>query len=186
MPSCKQCSALFEVTPDDLAFYEKVSPVFSGKKELIPPPTRCPDCRWQQRHCWRNDRKLYHRKCDLTGKQIISIYAPDKPFMVYEQREWWEDSWDASDFGRDFDFSRPFFEQFSQLLHDTPLPSLHTEQCENSDYGNYNWGVKDSYLAFGCDQSQDCYYSHILFRCTNCVDCAYCKDSQLCLPTPRQ
>lgn len=180
MPACRQCSASFEITKDDLAFYEKVSPVFSGKKELIPPPTLCPDCRWQQRHTWRNDRRLYHRKCDLTGKQIISIYAPDKPYKVYEQREWWGDAWDGADVGRDFDFSRPFFEQFSALLHSVPLPSLHTEQCENADYGNFNWGVKDSYLTFGSDQSQDCYYCHILFRCTSCVDCAYCKECQFC------
>ena len=178
--TCKQCSSAFEITDGDLAFYEKVSPVFNGKKELIPPPTLCPDCRWQQRHTWRNDRKLYHRKCDLTGKQIISIYAPDKPYKVFDQHEWWGDTWDASNTGKEFDFSRPFFKQFDELLHTVPLPSLHTEQCENSDYGNFNWGMKDSYLVFGCDQSQDCYYCQIVFKCSNCMDCAYCKECQFC------
>lgn len=178
--TCRQCSAPFEITQDDLKFLEKVSPSFNGKKELIPSPTLCAECRWQQRHMWRDDRKLYHRKCDLTGKQIISIYAPEKPFTVYGQKEWWGDAWDAKDYGKDFDFSRSFFEQFSELFNTVPLPSLHTEQCENSDYGNFNWGVKDSYLIFGCDQSQDCYYGHLLFRCSDCVDCAYCKESRYC------
>jgi hypothetical protein len=41
----KQCQISFDITPDDLAFYDKVSPVFNGKKELIPPPTLCPECR---------------------------------------------------------------------------------------------------------------------------------------------
>ncbi|MFH0770303.1 MAG: hypothetical protein V1926_02900 [Candidatus Peregrinibacteria bacterium] len=180
MPACKQCSSAFEITKDDLAFYEKVSPVFNGKKELIPPPTLCPECRWQQRFTWRNDRKLYHRKCDLTGKQIISIYAAEKPFKVYEQRAWWGDTWDPGTAARPYDFSRPFFEQFSSLLHDVPIPSLHTESCENAEYGNYNWGVKDSYLVFASDQSQDCFYSHLLFGCHDCMDCSYCKDCQYC------
>jgi len=177
---CRQCSAPLEITKDDLAFYEKVSPVFNGKRELIPPPTLCPDCRCQQRFQWRNDRKLYHRKCDLTGKQIISIYAADKPFKVYEQREWWSDKWDPCAYARSYDFTRPFFEQFADLLKSVPIPSLHTESCENAEYGNYNWGVKDSYLIFASDQCQDCYYSHLLFGCLNCTDCSYCKDCRYC------
>lgn len=178
--ACHQCSAPFDVTPDDLAFYEKVSPVFNGKKELIPPPQLCPDCRWQQLFAWRNDRKLYHRKCDLTGKQIISIYAPEKPYKVYEQHDWWGDTWDAIDQGRAFDFHRPFFEQFGALLRDVPLPSLHTERCENSDYGNFNWGVKNSYLVFASDLSQDCSYSHLIVRCEDCMDCSFCKECRFC------
>ncbi len=178
--SCTQCSAPFEITPDDLEFYEKVSPVFAGKKQLVPPPSKCPDCRTQQRFTWRNDRKLYHRKCDLTGKQIISIYSPDKPFTVYEQSEWWGDTWDAQKFARDFDFSRPFFEQFSDLLRVVPIPSRHVEQSENSEYGNYNWGVKNCYLLFASDQCQDCHFSDMLFGCSDCMDCSFCKECRFC------
>lgn len=29
MKLCRQCSAGFEITPDDLAFYDKVSPVIA-------------------------------------------------------------------------------------------------------------------------------------------------------------
>jgi len=178
--TCANCGSSFEITNDDLKFYEKISPVFAGKKELIPPPTRCPDCRTQQRFTWRNDRKLYHRKCDLTGKEIISIYAPDKPYKVYEQSEWWSDKWDAMDFGRDMDFRRPFFEQFSALLHDVPIPSRHVEQSENSEYGNFNWGVKNCYLVFASDQCQDCIYCDMLFDCSGCMDCSFCKECQYC------
>jgi hypothetical protein len=77
---CKHCQSTFEVTDDDLAFYDKVSPifplgvnpVFSGegegsgvRKYAIPSPTFCPDCRQQRRLSFRNERKLYKRKCDL-------------------------------------------------------------------------------------------------------------------------
>ncbi len=33
--NCKQCSEQFEITDEDLKFYDKVSPVFNGKKYLF-------------------------------------------------------------------------------------------------------------------------------------------------------
>ena len=109
---CKHCSSKFDITDKDLEFYEKVSPIFpnpgvsfptpglklleNGKiKYLIPTPTFCPDCRQQRRLTWRNERKLYKRKCDASGKEIISIYSPDKNYKVYNQDFWWSDSWKA-------------------------------------------------------------------------------------------
>ena len=107
---CKNCSTNFDITDKDLEFYDKVSPVFEWKKYQIPTPTLCCDCRWQRQLAWRNERKLYKRKCDLTGKQIISVYSPDKPYTVYDQKEWWSDKWDPTDYKKEFDFSVPFFE----------------------------------------------------------------------------
>ena len=132
MPTCPHCSQAFEITQDDLAFYEKVSPMFAGKKELIPPPTLCPECRRQRRFLFRNDLCLYHRKSDLTGKAIISLYAQDKPYKVYDQDEWWSDRWDELSFGRPFDFSRTFTEQFRELSLDVPHQGLFTTNAENT------------------------------------------------------
>jgi len=91
--SCKHCGVSFDITDKDLEFYEEVSPSFpspnsleSGlKKYLIPSPTLCPDCRAKRRMSFRNERKLYKRKCDFSGKDIISIYSPDKSYKVYNQ-----------------------------------------------------------------------------------------------------
>ncbi len=95
---CRQCAAVFPITDKDMEFYEKVSPVFGGKRYSIPAPTLCPDCRQQRRLSFRNERKLYKRKCDATGKDIISIYSPDKPYTVYHQDYWWSDKWDPLDY----------------------------------------------------------------------------------------
>ncbi len=178
--SCTQCSAPFEITTDDLAFYEKVSPEFGGKKYLIPPPTLCQDCRLQRRLTFRNERKLYHRKCDLTGKQIISVYAPEKPFTVYEQSAWWSDSWDPFAYGQEIDLHRSFFEQFRMLSRKVPIPHIHMESCENTDYANFCWGTKNSYLVFGTDRSRDCSYSNLLIDCENCIDCSCSKQCTFC------
>ena len=96
--SCKQCQISFEITDRDLEFYEKVSPVINRKKYLIPTPRLCPDCRQQRRLSFRNERKLYKRRCDASGEDIISMYSPDKPYTIYNPDFWIEDKWDAIDY----------------------------------------------------------------------------------------
>ena len=104
--TCRFCHGEFPITDTDMTFYEKISPSFDGRKYLIPPPTLCPDCQQQRRLSFRNERKLYKRKCDATGKEIVSIYSPDKPHKVYHQEYWWSDKSDPMSYGKGFDFSR--------------------------------------------------------------------------------
>ena len=47
--TCRHCGAAFPITDADLGFYDKVSPVISGKKFAIPAPTLPPDCMVQYR-----------------------------------------------------------------------------------------------------------------------------------------
>ncbi|MDD5026313.1 MAG: hypothetical protein PHH13_02945 [Candidatus Peribacteraceae bacterium] len=178
--TCAWCSTSFEITPEDRAFYEKVSPVFNGKKELIPPPTLCPDCRQQRRLSWRNERNLYHRKCDLTGRQIISIYAPDSPQKVYDQDAFWGDKWDAITYGSTYDFSRPFFEQFADLFLAVPRISLINKDHENSEYCNFSLQNKNSYLLFTCYGCEDSFYCNRSQVSRSICDCANVEDCELC------
>jgi len=67
---------------------------------------------------------------------MISNYSPDKQFKIYEASEWWSDKWDALEYSRDFDFSRPFFEQIKELIKDVPKMSIINNTPENSDYCN--------------------------------------------------
>ncbi len=113
MKSCKQCQQNFEVTDGDREFLKKIS-------DLIPDPTFCPDCRQKRRLAWRNERKLCHRTCDLCKKNILSMYRPENPFPVYCIDCWWSDKWAPKDHAKDFDFGRPFFEQFKELQDSVP------------------------------------------------------------------
>jgi hypothetical protein len=134
---CKHCNSDFGITNKDLDFYDKVSPVFNGEKFGIPSPTLCPECRQQRRLSFRNERKLYKRKCDATGKNIVSIYSPDKEYKVYSQDFWWSDKWSALDYGRDFDFEKPFFEQIDKMMKEVPRSSVINGLNENSYYCNH-------------------------------------------------
>ncbi len=179
--TCATCRQNFEITDDDIAFYAEISPVFGGKKQQIPPPTLCPECRMQRRLAWRNEKRLYHRKCDMTGKQIISIYAQDKPYTVYEHREWYSDKWDALSYGKDFDFSRPFFEQMDELLHAVPMRSVNLQaENENCEYTNLSTRNRNCYLIFAANDNEDSYYSTYLHRSKNVIDCFFSFDCELC------
>ncbi len=177
--NCRQCAQPFEITEDDLKFYDKISPVFGGKKYTIPAPTLCPDCRQQRRLAFRNERKLYHRKCDRTGKEIISLYSPDKPFQIYDRESWWSDEWDPMEFGKDFDFNKTFFEQFSELQLKVPRLGIFTQNCQNSDYTNQSYNNKNSYLCSAIGDSQDIFYVQNSTNLSNGMDSSFCQDSEL-------
>ncbi|MBU0647834.1 hypothetical protein KJ855_01495 [Patescibacteria group bacterium] len=178
--TCQQCSINFEITDDDLEFYQKVSPIFAGKKYDIPSPVICPDCRQQRRASWRNDNKLYKRKCDKTGKDIISIYSSDKPYKVYEQPEWYKDDWDAIQYGIDFDFSRGFRKQYKELFDVVPKSALRIKNCENCEFNNAAIGSKDCYMSVIVDRSERCIYSYWMLKCKDSVDCLFIQNCELC------
>lgn len=92
--NCRQCQIASEITKADLAFLDKVSPEFAGKKFAVPPPTLCADCRTQRRLAQMNRTNLHRRTSSATDKEIISIYSPEKTIPVYENEEWFGDKWD--------------------------------------------------------------------------------------------
>jgi len=177
---CNQCGANIEVTKEDLDFLERVSPIISGKKYQIPSQTFCIDCRHQRRQIWRNERVLYKRKCSATGKSIISVYSEDKPFPVYENDYWYSDKWDALSYGRDFDFNRPFFEQFKELMHAVPQLSRSAVSNDNSDYTNQCGWCRNCYLIFEADYDENCLYSSYIYDSKFCMDMTMATKCQLC------
>ncbi len=178
--TCGICSTAFDVTAADLAFLEKLSPAFGGKKEALPPPTLCPGCRQQRRLLWRNERRLCRRTCGLCGKPVISMYAKDKPFPVHCTECWWGDRWDPLSFGRAFDFSRPFFPQFRALQEQVPRLALNVVGNENSEYVNLGGYNKNCYLVFAMEYNEDCLYGTELVKSVGCVDTFNCFESQYC------
>lgn len=178
--TCTNCGIGFEITNDDLAFLERISPVFADKKFPIPPPGLCPDCRFRERLIWRPELHLHQRKSDKSGKMILSMFAPEAKCTVYEPAEWWKDDWDPMDYGRDFDFSRPFFDQFEELLQSVPIISISEGGNENSDYINSASWNKNCYLIAGANHNEDCYYGNFVNYCKDCVDCSFIDHCELC------
>ncbi|MFA5947571.1 MAG: hypothetical protein WC806_01180 [Candidatus Gracilibacteria bacterium] len=169
---CKQCAQNFKIQDNDLEFYKKIN---------MPSPALCPNCREIRRLCFRNERNLYHRKCDLTGKPILSIYSQDKPYKVYQKDAWFSDKWDPFEYGKDFDFTKSFFEQFNELLLKTPHPAAgynaDNENCEFCTYQNHS---KNCYLTFGSGWMEDCAYANWTYHAKDSFDCLGSDELELC------
>lgn len=167
---CQNCKQVFTLLDDDLAMYAKFN---------VPNETYCSDCRMQQLMMWRNERSLYSRK-DMNGKNIISIYSPSAEATVLDQNDWWKDDWDPLEYGRDYDFSKPFFVQFQELLKIVPLISVFNDKSENSDYTNHVAMNKNCYLIFASAWSEDSAYSRMVTRGKDCIDILQGEDIERC------
>jgi hypothetical protein len=159
----------------------------------VPVPTFCPECRYIRRLLDRNEYNLYRRKCDATGENIISIYKPEAPFPVYKQDYWKSDTWDALDYGRDFDFSKSFFEQYEDLRRVTPHLAMVNSNSVNSEYTNQSQNNKDCYMLFTSGDNEksmygswcqdngyflsDCYMAQKSEFCYECINIRKCSRS---------
>ncbi|MBU0578173.1 hypothetical protein KJ742_05075 [Patescibacteria group bacterium] len=169
--NCKNCNTGFDITQSDKEIYGQLA---------VPEPTLCPDCRNKRRMAYRNDRSFYRDKSDLSGKSMISLYAPGRPYKVYLSTEWYSDNWNPLDFGRDFDFSRPFFEQFEELQREVPRMNLDIVNCENSEFCNYCGDDRNCYLDIAGEANEDCYYNLFVKYSKDTVDSTFVYNSRLC------
>lgn len=171
--TCQNCKQNFVIEPEDFKFYDKIK---------VPPPTFCPECRFQRRLMFRNERALYKRKCNLCGKEIITVYSPDKPYKVYCSSCWWSDKWDGLEYGQEYDSSRNFFEQFRDLQQKIPYPDLIVDYPTliNSEYVNHSGHLKNCYLIYNADICENVHYAEILINIRDSMDSTMLGESELC------
>ena len=167
---CQNCKKDFIIEPDDFLFYEKIK---------VPAPTFCPECRAIRRMAWRNERSLYKRTCDFTGKTVITMFHPDIDIKVYDRDIWWSDKWDPTDYAKDYDFTKPFFDQWKELYKEVPFPSVFNGKCINSSYSNHTGEMKNAYLTFASWIGENVYFSSQCGTCTNIFDVALGNNSEL-------
>ena len=112
---CQNCKKDFIIEPDDFLFYEKIK---------VPAPTFCPHCRFVRRFITKNERTLYKRKCSKCDKNIIAVYDEITQFPVYCPDCYRSDKWESVEYRQNYDFNKPFFEQYKELFNKVPRQSL--------------------------------------------------------------
>lgn len=172
--TCQNCASDFVLSSDDLGFYEKIG---------VLSPALCSACRYQRRIADRNEWELYRGTCAKCSASMVSIYNPDYKGPVYCTKCWWSDEWDRTQYGTDFDFSRPFFEQFKELRERTPKVNVAHFRCVNSDYTNQSQDLKNCYMCFAGDASEDCLYGNWYFSCRECIDSNLLRSCELVYET---
>jgi len=168
---CQNCKTEFKIDKQDKEFYQKIE---------VPYPTFCPDCRAQRRFAFWNDLKVYLRKDDYSGKKIFSEFSSKSPVKVYEQNIWHSDKWDPMDYGTDYNFKKPFFEQIKDLIKKMPWPSRTIIDVINSDYCKNASNIKDCYLVISAAGVENCAYAYRIFDSKDSYDCTHLNKSELC------
>lgn len=165
-----QSGLSFEPSPAELKIYS----VFG-----VEPPTGDPERIIQQLMAFRNERRLHRRKCDLTGKEILSAYPEKTPFPVYKNDVWWGDGWSPYTFARPIDFSRPFFEQFKELQDQVPREGTSVYSSENCDYNGHIRESKNCYMNALIYRCEDTHYSYWMVGDKDVADCLMVNNSSL-------
>ncbi len=117
---------------------------------------------------------LYSRKCDLCGKSVISLYSPNSGFTVYCNKCWWRDNWDPKSYATEYNFSKPFFSQFRELIQRVPHISVVNDDgiaSLNCEYTHDWWFSKNCYMCFSGWYVENVMYSFFILAGKYLVDC---------------
>jgi len=159
------CMGEFEIFAEDIEFYKMLR---------VPPQKLCPECRKQRRYGFYNNILQFHRReCDShTNEQIISTFTENSPYKTYNLKYWWSDKWDPFEYGRDYDFSRPFFEQFKAFNLSVPQPAIthYWRGVINSSYSISIVEAKDCYFSSIGSAIENVHYSTWIGRCRDCME----------------
>ena len=148
---CQNCKSDFTIEPDDFNFYGKIK---------VPAPTFCAECRLIRRLANREERSFFKDTCDFCGKDIVSLFSPESNLTVYCSPCWWSDNWDGIQYGKDYDFSKPFFQQFRELQQLVPNQATNSRNSTNCKYSHGLIRSKNCVFVFGGFQTINCYYCH--------------------------
>jgi hypothetical protein len=99
------------------------------------------------------------------------MYPKSAVFPVYCHDCWYSDKWEATDYGRDYDFSRPFFEQYKEISKNVPVLGLWQRSVTNSPYSNMVAEAKNVYLSTSVVLgSENVFYSRIVDKSFDIFD----------------
>lgn len=145
-------------------------------KLQVPPPSLSQKDLFRHLLAFWQHTTLYKRKCDRTGKEIISVFSEQCPYPV-----WYKDDWiaHANPPTANFDFKRPFFEQLWELFQKCPLPHNTVVNCENCEYTDDWWYSKRCFLGHSGLNCEDVYYSYRIINCRNCFFCVFSNNCEL-------
>ncbi len=169
MPICKISGKEFNVSEIEKSLREKLG---------VPIPEKLSKYIFQELAAFWPHFAIHKRKCDATGKDIISVFDEDCPYPVWYREYWAKNSNPPS---VDFDFNKSFFEQLWDLFQKCPIPHNVNLFNENCEYADDWWHSKNCYLSHSGVHCEDCYYSFRIFRLKDCQYCVFSFNSEKCV-----
>lgn len=72
--ACEDCDRNYKINNSELRFY---------KRQNVPAPSICSECRYKVRLDMRNPVKLWDRNCEKCSTDFKTTYSPERPEKVY-------------------------------------------------------------------------------------------------------
>ena len=172
---CGSCGNNFEIFKEDIEFYQMLR---------VPPPKLCPLCRKKRRfgHIMRLPI-FYKRKCQAPGhtEEVITVYPPNAPHILYDFSFWHSDKWSPTEFGREFNNAQSFFPQFKDLFLAMPHVPLDRDPGNiNSDYSVGGLSAKNAYWCGSPYYAEDVSYCWGPVHAKDSVECVYATLVEQC------
>lgn len=196
---CRITGKPFEISEAEQEHVRRLNEVMPQLRGEIPLPEIHPVEAMRRACSHGNYFFLFRGKSVFSGKAQLTRYHPSLHSKISSSAEFWSDQIDNTAIGRDYDFSRSFFEQLEEVFDDSYLLPLIQINCEGSDYVNGAKYVRNSYLCFDILESEDCLYcfahynghdntccvlsrgSSYCYECLNIDNCYECQHSTDCI-----
>lgn len=108
------------------------------------------------------------------------MFSRETNLTVYDQEIWWSDKWNPLEHGMEYDFYRPFFEQYKELLSKVPLANLGNTNIIKSEYGNHNYDCKNCYLIYASLNNENVSYAQGVSHVKDSLDLYTVQKSENC------
>ena len=167
---CEHCNKEFTITEIEQSLSEKIGLELS---------TVCSSCLLKQHLSFWLFGKFRKGKSDLSGESMITV-LPESRYPLYLLKEWHSDSWDAMNYGVDYNPDESFFKQLQNLQEKVPHPHQNGANNVGCDYCDDVWNSKNCYLSRSMEECEDLFYSYRNIKVKNSIDVAICFSSERC------
>ena len=167
---CAKTGQPFTVTDEEMAMRRK----FGIEGE----PETSPVYRFMHLGAFWQHWNLHRRKCDKTGKDIISVFSADCPYPVWHKDEWIKN---ANPPWADFDDTKNVFPQMWEFFKLSPIAHNMGAGNENCEYTDDWWYSKNCYLCHSGLNNEDLKYCYRTLNCKDSQYVVFSSDCELCV-----
>ncbi|MCX6807988.1 MAG: hypothetical protein NTZ80_04315 [Patescibacteria group bacterium] len=167
---CVQTGLEFTISDQEMNLRKKLN--VAGE------PETSPTFRLMQLGAFWQSWNLHHRKCDKTGRDIISVFRPDCPYPVWHKDEWIKN---ANPPSIEFNQNQPVFDQMWGVFQKSPIAHNVGAGNENCEYTDDWWYSKNCYLCHSGFKCEDARYCYRTLRSKDCQYCVLSEDNELCV-----
>lgn len=144
----------------------------------VPESSLAPELRIRHLGAFWPHWNLHKRKCDKTGKEIVSVFRSDCPYPVWHKDEWFRNANPPKAF---FDFTQSFFPQAEKLFKQCPIAHSTGSNNENCEYTDDAWHSRNCYLCHSLFKTEDSRYTYRAYHEKNSLFNAFCYECERCL-----